>query len=1511
MINSYKIVVSNKNIYEEAQLPVDEDAYVIGTTLECNLRLHKELFFEQFQLNLFKQDDQWQITCSENIYLSASDERKLITTELKHGDELTVKYQNSDMELFLLSFVIGFEYKQQNYERIINLSEKQTVTIGGMSTCNIALSGEYIKDDLIELTRQDDSYMLVEKYTQYGVYVNGTRIKGNATLKDMDFFSLANFSFFYKNNQLHTCKSSDMKINAIEYKDTSMQKSAFSYPEFNRNTRVINVIDTQSIEILDPPNIPEKPKNNIVLALLPAVGMLALTVLLQGSMGTGGYALLTVCTMGLGIVTTVLGFVSNKKEYWQQTRNRKKKYYQYIDNKKKEIMSAREQERKLLNEIYYDMDEDIELVKDFSGRLFERRPEEEDFLTVRVGTGDCTAHRKIEYKRQEQLESEDELADIPGTIADTYKNVEDAPVVVHMMNAGAVGVIGKGEQLYAAMKNMILDICIRHHYNDVKLFLVVSPEQTRLVQWTRFLPHLKNDDLSIRNIVCDDESKTCIFEYLYKELSRRESEKQTYPHMVVFLYDEMGIKRHPLIKYVEKADSLGITFVFFEKHQELLAPCCSEIVQLNSLEDGKVIHAQNQNDMITFQYNPVEDAIAGSVVMKMAPVYCDEVSLEGGLTRNISLYELLHIFSTEDLDLKQNWSVSKVYDTLAAPIGVRAKGDVVYLDLHERNHGPHGLVAGTTGSGKSEILQTYILSMATLFHPYDVSFVIIDFKGGGMANQFKSLPHMVGTITNIDGKEIARSLLSIKAELTKRQNLFAEADVNHIDKYIKKYKSKKVSQPLPHLIIIVDEFAELKAEQPEFMKELISAARIGRSLGVHLILATQKPAGQVDEQIWSNSKFKLCLKVQTKEDSNEVIKSPLAAEITEPGRAYFQVGNNEIFELFQSAYSGCSDSVDTTGSRTKEFDINEVELTGKRNAVYSQKAKKQSGKSSTQLDAIVRHVEEYCESNNISRLSSICLPPLQECIVQNPEDEHLPQQSYKVDVGIYDDPRNQYQGAALLDTLNNNTIIIGSSQTGKTNLLQLIIKSLTRQYSTKELQIYVLDFSSMVLKNFENLHHVGGVVCASEDEKLKNLFKLLNTEMKERKEKLLAVGVSSYSAYLEAGYKDMAKIILIIDNLTALNELYMQDEDQLLPFCREGLAVGISIIVANAQTSGIGYKYLANFSNRISLYCNDPAEYGNLFDYCKMKPDDIKGRCLIELNRVIYECQSYLAFQGEREIDRVNQIRLFIEEINGRLENRDMARIIPDIPKLLTEQYLNNKYPEWMNRENLIVNGLCYSDVMPSAINLEEFNMIGLCGRHKAGKGNYIRYVMKALQNKKVGAQVYVMDDISRKYAELQKHAQVKAYSCNPNEFIDMVDQIHAILADRYEQYMQDEACNMEAYPAIMLIVQNNEALEVLENNYDALEHYKEIVTKYKKFKITILFSNVENNSISYSAPEPLRILKERNEFIIFDDINNIKVIDVPYEYSKLYRKPIERGDAYYFREQDCKKIKLALCQNN
>ena len=241
-----------------------------------------------------------------------------------------------------------------------------------------------------------------------------------------------------------------------------------------------------------------------------------------------------------------------------------------------------------------------------------------------------------------------------------------------------------------------------------------------------------------------------------------------------------------------------------------------------------------------------------------------------------SSYDFLQMFGVgniEQLNIINRWVNSDPSNTLATPIGIDDNGNLIYLDLHEKNHGPHGLIAGMTGSGKSELIITYILSLCINYRPDEVQFILIDYKGGGLAGAFENrklgikLPHLVGTITNLDKSEMKRTLVSINSELKRRQRLFNVAketlNIGNIDiyKYQKMHRDGLLKDHLSHLFIICDEFAELKAQEPDFMEELVSAARIGRSLGIHLILATQKPSGVVDDQIWSNAKFKICCKV--------------------------------------------------------------------------------------------------------------------------------------------------------------------------------------------------------------------------------------------------------------------------------------------------------------------------------------------------------------------------------------------------------------------------------------------------------------------------------------------------------------------------------------------------------------------------------------------------------------------------------------------------------------------------
>ena len=1495
MDNRYKITLSNHNIYKEIELTPEINQIKVGTGVECDVRLSKELFFGQIELFFVKNGSDWSVHCSDNLYLSVGDVRKLMTKNLSHGDALEVKYQESDNYVLSLDFLIDFDDGKRKYERIIDIAGTSTLTIGAPVNCNISISGNYVQNDAVVINRKNEELILEIQNTTYGVYINGKKAKTGDKISEGDFLSLSDYFFYFKNAKVWTQIREDMVINGLNYIDKPTKNS---YPKFNRNTRVKTVLNEEKIEILDPPKKPSKPTGNVILQLLPALMMIALTVVVRGFMsdsGNASFIIFSVCSMSLGVFTTIFSMISQKKKYKEDIEKRTLKYNEYIGKKRNEISAYRNDEVARLNDIYIDSSREIANVENFSGELFEKTEKDEDFLHVRIGTGSIEAKRKINFKKQENFEAEDELAGMPEQVYSDFRNLTNAPITMNCKDDGVVGIVGNQNTNFEFAKNIVVDIATRHYYRDVKFFFLIDEKKKeQYADWVRWLPHTSNENSWIRNIVYNDETKTQIFEYLYVELGKRAQVKaktSPLPHFVVFVMEDWGIKTHPVSQFITDANLLGATFLFFEDCKENLPLGCKEIVFLNDdVKSGHIISSAQKDEKTHFSYGHIENKTLESIAIKLAPVYCEEISLENALTKNITLYEMFNIMSADDLDLNARWAKSQVFKSMAAPLGVKTKDEIVFLDLHEKAHGPHGLVAGTTGSGKSEILQTYILSMATLFHPYEVGFVVIDFKGGGMVNQFKNLPHLIGAITNIDGREINRSLMSIKAELEKRQRLFAENDVNNINTYIKLFKSGKITTPIPHLIIVVDEFAELKAEQPEFMKELISAARIGRSLGVHLILATQKPAGQVNEQIWSNSKFKLCLKVQTKEDSNEVLKSPLAAEIKEPGRAYLQVGNNEIFELFQSAYSGAPARNDEA-SAGKEFIVSEVDLSGKRKVVFQQKNSKSDNVVASQLEAIVDFVNSHCVANNIQKLPSICLPPLEDVVAYS-STKISDGETLSIPVGIYDDPSHQLQSVVDVDFTTGNVAIIGSSQYGKTNLLQLMIRYVGENYSAKDVNLYVLDFGSMALKVFESLNHIGGVVTASDDEKIKNFFRMMSKEIKERKEKFSNLGITSYHSYKEAGYTDLPQIVIAIDNFIAFKELYSEYEDDLLSLCREGVSLGICIVMTSLQTNGISYKYMSNFSNKICLFCNSSDEYGALFDRCRMQPKAVPGRGLIQIDNTVYEFQSYLAFEGEREIDRVQSIKTFISEANAK--NRGcIARQIPAIPSVLDVEFTKNNYT--INKPYILPIGIDYETVEFVDLSLLRTGTIAITGREASGKSNWLSLIMDYCQQNvfDYAVKAYLVDSYEKQLERFSDRGFVERYTIDTAELETIFSEFEEELKERKEMVQSQGMDALQDEPLLLCVIENGGIFESNCLSKQAIESYKKIVNNYKQFKVLIIFSNVPNVGAGYGAPDMLKLIKDVNEYYIFDDLANVKLVDFNAATLRQYKKPIELGDAY------------------
>lgn len=1494
----YKLIVSNHTVYKEFEIPVDLERIKLGTTTNCEFRLNPDLFFESIEIELVKKSE-WNILCSDNIYASKGDVRKLFYSELHHGDTFDICYLNSGEKAFEIRFLIDFGSERTVYNLQLDLSPIQELVIGASYGTDIELLTEYSKNTCIIIRQTFNGVCLIEKSSLCGTYVNGKRIDKSVFLNDYDFISVAEFSAFYIGKKLYFGKE-NIKLNRIENLVKQIDIGS-NYPMFVRNTRAKSLVDDEKIKILDPDNIPAKPELNIVTSLMPPIVMLALIVVLRGIMSTSGgtYVIFSICSMGMAVITSILNIVNRQKKYENDCEKRRDIYLQYIENKRIEIEKSRQQELETLCDIYYSTEEDLEHIERFSSKLFDRVPEDEDFLDIYIGRGRRESQKQIDYKKQEKLEIGDDLCLIPKQMADNFKYIENAPIVLKIRKANAIGIIAEKNRQREFLKCILIDIVSRQYFGDVNVYVFID-NQIQEYDWLRMIPHIQANN-NFRNIVCDNESKNVVFEYLYKELTYRREKKDVPGYNVVLLLNEHGIKSHPISRFIEHASELNTIFIFFEEDKRQLPLYCSQILVLNDKNSGYMYPSSNKSEKTYFNYSLIPEQRMMRAAEILAPVYCEEISLDNSLRKNISLYELLGIYSADDLNLKDRWNKSRIYETMAVPLGVNVKNEIVYLNLHEKYHGPHGLVAGTTGSGKSEILQTFILSAATYFHPYEIGFVIIDFKGGGMVNQFRELPHLLGAITNIDGNEVERSLKSIKAELIKRQNYFAQANVNHIDKYIQLYKDGKVKDALPHLLIIVDEFAELKAEQPEFMKELISTARIGRSLGVHLILATQKPSGVVDAQIWSNSRFKLCLKVQSKEDSNEVIKTPVAAEIKEPGRAYLQVGNNEIFELFQSAFSGAPAAFDTN-EVGKEFVVSKVNFAGNRKVVYNRKATRKVGHIKNQLEAIVEFINEYCNREGIQKLSDICMPPLPKILNYSAYERVLSEDIY-VAVGLLDNPEHQSQTVHYLNITAMNYILIGSTQTGKTNCLQTMIRSIADNYTPDEVNIYIIDFASMILKNFENLKHVGGVVLSYEDEKLKSLLRMLSKEVSNRKVRFAEVGVSSFSSFKEAGYTDFPQIVVMIDNLTVLKELYLQDNDMLLLLCREGNSVGITFIVANGQTAGIGYRYLNHFEGRIALFCNDSSEYNMLFEGSRMKLPCLPGRALIQVDKAVYESQMFIAFEGEKEYERVKDIQIYVSQCNKKYPNQK-AKIISEIPKILDMKYVKEYFPN-INEQEKIMLGLDYDSIEPVSVGIYDNNLIVLTGKKEDSRYAFARYLLDLFQQQIYGeVEFYIMDSMLGNWSEMEMLPETAFYSTDTNSSLSIISEIGQIVSERYMNLANHSLANLDSESWIIILVESYDAILSMSSDKTTMSIIRDLFGKYSEMKILFLFSNINNANIPFNAPEIMKIIKERKKYFVFDDIGNIKLTDIPLSVTRKYAKPIDAGDAYVIDENEIRKVR-------
>ena len=1151
--------------------------------------------------------------------------------------------------------------------------------IGTSSSANIILSGGNISEEHAILSRRDGKFFIRSNDENIGVYVNNFK-ENNKILENGDVIFIMGYKIIVLNDYLIVngfingvgINSSNIVKRELpnytsELVKTMDDDNAEIYSEndyFSRSPRFVTSIIEENVKIDSPPGKSEPDSTPVIYTIGPMLTMAmssvvsASTSIMTALNGNGTImTILPTAVVSVAMLTSTILWPTlmrnyGKKRQKQQEELRQKKYIEYLIEKRNKIEQLRINQIQILTENFPDPKNLETIILNKRRSLWERQIDDEDFLSVRLGLGTIPLKINLSYAVEDFSMTSDNLKTELAKIGESAKDIQNAPVTISLTERNKLVIIGDKYYKESMLKSIVLQLATFHSYNDLKIVLMVNEDNTELWEDIKILPHMWSNSRDIRFYGDNFEDMTKISFFLEQVYMSRKfadengkrvelnlSYKNVSPYYLIIVDNIKKNKNVEIIdKILKEENNIGFGIIVLNDGISNLPNEINNFLTAAGDKSAIIKNDLNVNNQQVFNMDNTDNIDLPLMCEKLSnipiklPLELDEQKT------SISFLEMYKVGRVEQLNLLDRWQKNNPVNSLSVPIGIHSDGELFNLDLHEKFHGPHGLIAGMTGSGKSEFIITFILSMCLNFSPEEVSFVLIDYKGGGLTGAFENkqtgmkIPHLAGTITNLDTAEIKRSLASIESELKRRQALFNKAKIElnestlDIYKYQKLHRDGRIKEPISHLFIISDEFAELKSQQPEFMDELISAARIGRSLGVHLILATQKPSGIVDDQIWSNSKFKVCLKVQEKADSMDVIKCPDAAALKQVGRFYLQVGYNDYFAMGQAGYTGAKyipkDKITKTVDRSVSF-INNIGDTTK--SIEVEKNKEVNTVSmGEELPNILKYICETAKTQHVEAKKLWLDKIPAEIFVNNLMKKY----AYKAQkwsivpvVGEFVDPGSQRQGLLTIDFNNNgNTLIYGID--GKEIMLSSIIYSLIITHGPDEINFYIIDFGTEMFGMFKSAPQVGDIVFISETEKLTNLFNTISREL-DRRKKMLVDYNGDYNLYIKSGQTDLPRIVVIINNYEVFTETYEDFIETISVLSREGERYGISFVITATGVNAVRGKTSQNFSNQLCLQFNSPSDYTSILGSTHgMVPSSILGRGLIKKDGNLYEFQT-------------------------------------------------------------------------------------------------------------------------------------------------------------------------------------------------------------------------------------------------------------------------------------------------
>jgi DNA segregation ATPase FtsK/SpoIIIE, S-DNA-T family len=883
------------------------------------------------------------------------------------------------------------------------------------------------------------------------------------------------------------------------------------------------------------------------------------------------------------------------------------------------------------------VDECLQATHDLSNLLWTRRTDAPGFGQFRFGLGSQPTRSIVELPDAKKAPRE-VFAELLAALAPHY-TVHGVPIVVDPARQGGFGVAGPRSAAVAAAVAIVVQAAALHSPNELALAAVASPQSAASWEWLKWLPHCPSPNTPLEEHLASSSSGAAavlgsVEELIASRSDLRDGEAVSTPAVLLVVESDAPVEFGRLVEVSETGWKRGVYVLWVAPELTMLPASCRVFLEVRSLSEGRAGYLHDGDEVSPVAVERISTEAAAQWARALSPI-TDLAARSGDASDVPRAVGLLSVRGFDPMidavSVIERWQANRSIvvgplapekpsgkaGNLRAVIGQSAIGPHS-LDL--RTDGPHALVGGTTGSGKSELLQTWILAMAATHSPQRLNFLLVDYKGGSAFADCNNLPHTVGLVTDLNKNGVRRALTSLAAELHYRERVITE---QHRCKDLPAMEKKFPAEAPPSLVIVVDEFAALVQEVPEFIDGVVNVAQRGRSLGLHMILATQQPSGVIKGALRANTNLRLALRVSDVDDSNDILGSPQAAFFDQdtPGRAVSKTGPGRMVP-FQTGYVGGH-----TGQGTARAEVLVEELRFGGSVVWEKPTQEEDENPTDRGPAdISRIVTAVQRASGEAQLPSPRKPWLPDLGAHYDLAKDVPTRRSDTELvyGMLDDPPHQQQvPVAFRPDVEGNMIVYGASGAGKTTLLRTLAVAAGFTVRGGPCHVYGLDFASRGLDMLESLPHVGSIINGSDDERVQRLLKWLRALVADRSDRYQRVTASTITQYRTlAGQPEEPRILVLIDGIAAFRAAYesmakMPYLDLLTEIAAAGRPVGIHFVMSSDQRGGMSTALAATVQRRIVMRMADPEDYGFLAAPATiLNPDSPPGRCIVDDSEV-------------------------------------------------------------------------------------------------------------------------------------------------------------------------------------------------------------------------------------------------------------------------------------------------------